>query len=484
MEIGQPRRAAWTGPVATSADALERLIAEPEVDAVVALAPSPKEAELMWGLLEAHDKVDATFVFNYANSVEWAQEVGQQLGAVPEEVNVPGLRLPQFGTHRRAPMRGTIGLTRLVGHRFHTCFGLLMCRAPPTSSEPSRWWKRSVPRWWQEPDFCPRQQGQVRGRLNSAGYASWTVEASNAGGRHRGGLVVAVKSGIRTHVLHQLACPGGYLITLSFEHCVGCFLWRRADMQDSEEDECLQRVEEQRVRAGELPFFVVGDFNLERGSWTCMKRVNSPCMLPLTVRASGRRSIDFLVARPVLRFSQPALREEVLGDHRVFQVLWDLGFPVNTRPACRRTCMYRQPPEASLAEWRAAVEMHWPSDGVGQGTTEEEWEVFNARAEHAMTRAHEQLAPCPRPPAARPKGTMPVSVRRFDSSSRPGLQRFSQRHMAKFLGRVREVRRQLAQGRNPVSLRQALARRWPAHIARKLPRSVLIRASNKRLPIG
>ena len=89
MEVGQPRRADWTGPVATSAEALERLIADPEVDAVVALAPSPKEAELMWGLLEAHDKVDATFIFNYANSVEWAQEVGQQLGAVPEEVNVP-----------------------------------------------------------------------------------------------------------------------------------------------------------------------------------------------------------------------------------------------------------------------------------------------------------------------------------------------------------------------------------------------------------
>ena len=86
-----------------------------------------------------------------------------------------------------------------------------------------------------------------------------------------------------------------------------------------------------------------------------------------------------------------------------------------------------------------------------------------------MTRAHEQWAPCPRPPAARPKGSMPVSVRRFDSASRPGLQRFSQRHMAKFLGRVREVRRQLAQGRNPVSLRQALARRWPAHIARDIP---------------
>ena len=64
---------------------------------------------------------------------------------------------------------------------------------------------------FQEPDFCPRQQGQVRALLNSTGYASWTVEAGNAGGRHRGGLVVAVRSSIRTHVLQQLACPGGVL---------------------------------------------------------------------------------------------------------------------------------------------------------------------------------------------------------------------------------------------------------------------------------
>ena len=143
-------------------------------------------------------------------------------------------------------------------------------------------------------------------------------------------------------------------------------------MQDSEEDECLQRVEEQRVRAGELPFFVVGDFNLEpgeldvyeEGEFTVHAATDGEGQL-LPTRWSGRRSIDFLVAHPVLRFSQPALREEVLGDHRVFQVLWDLGIPVNTRPACRRTCMYRQPPEASLAEWRAAVERQWPSDGIG-----------------------------------------------------------------------------------------------------------------------
>ena len=34
---------------------------------------------------------------------------------------------------------------------------------------------------FQKPDFCPRQQGQVRARLNSTGYASWTAEACNAG---------------------------------------------------------------------------------------------------------------------------------------------------------------------------------------------------------------------------------------------------------------------------------------------------------------
>ena len=113
-------------------------------------------------------------------------------------------------------------------------------------------------------------------------------------------------------------------------------------------------------------------------------------------------------------------------------------------------------PEASLAEWRDAVEMHWTSDGISQGTAEEEWQVFNARAERAMTRAHEQWAPCPRPPAAtqRIHACVCAAVR--------------QRLLSR-LTEVRELRRQLAQGRNPVSLRQALARRWPAHIARDIP---------------
>ena len=46
---------------------------------------------------------------------------------------------------------------------------------------------------------------------------------------------------------------------------MGCFLWRRADAPDSEEGDFLQKFEEQRILAGNLPFFVVGDFNLEPG---------------------------------------------------------------------------------------------------------------------------------------------------------------------------------------------------------------------------
>ena len=64
---------------------------------------------------------------------------------------------------------------------------------------------------------------------------------------------------------------------------------------------------------------------------------------------------------------------------------------------------------------------------------------------------------------------MPTRVQQFGSTSRQGLRQFSQRRMANFPRRVHELRRQLAQGRNPGALRQALARSWPAHVSGEAP---------------
>ena len=72
MEVGQPRRADWTGPVATSAEGLERLLTDRKLNVLVALAPGPKETGCLKPMI-------TWMPLHYANSVEWAQEVGQQL---------------------------------------------------------------------------------------------------------------------------------------------------------------------------------------------------------------------------------------------------------------------------------------------------------------------------------------------------------------------------------------------------------------------
>ena len=91
-EIGKPRRNDWNAPVATSAADLEANIAtltNNPCKALVALAPNPREAELMSEILGAHEDVDALFVFNYVAHKEFVSETKSSLGIEPAQCTIP-----------------------------------------------------------------------------------------------------------------------------------------------------------------------------------------------------------------------------------------------------------------------------------------------------------------------------------------------------------------------------------------------------------
>ena len=108
-EVGKPRRNDWNAPVATSAADLEAHITtltNAPRKALVALAPNPREAELMWEILGAHEDVDALFVFNYVTHKEFVPETKSSLGIEPLQCTIPlwfasGLRHVQRYTMQR-----------------------------------------------------------------------------------------------------------------------------------------------------------------------------------------------------------------------------------------------------------------------------------------------------------------------------------------------------------------------------------------------
>ena len=103
-EVGKHRSGDWTGPVVTTAEELDKL--GPEKQTVVALPSSSSEAELVWALMAARDKVDCTFVFNYQTQKDFVSATEQALGISPQLMTVPlhfsnGLRFVQrFVLHR------------------------------------------------------------------------------------------------------------------------------------------------------------------------------------------------------------------------------------------------------------------------------------------------------------------------------------------------------------------------------------------------
>lgn len=152
-----------------------------------------------------------------------------------------------------------------------------------------------------------------------------------------------------------------------------------------------------------------------------------------------------------------------ISDHKI--LTGNLGVKYSLSPTTYMVGTQQlRPADIDLETWTNALEREWKDlQEPLLGTTEQEWHAFNSMAEQACLRAMQKMnLPSSRPPVCRSKGTLPrFATPNMDIPLAHTSQSFQWRKLVKLLGRVKEFRRQLRQGRGPSMLLSNIRRTWP-----------------------
>ncbi|CAE7267424.1 NRT2.2 [Symbiodinium sp. CCMP2592] len=283
----------------------------------------------------------------------------------------------------------------------------------------------------QEPNLDAAQAEQMLIRLGLCGYRAWHQPGSRTG-TNRGGLVVAVRDDMRASLCHQSVGEFGNLMTLNLDAWLLTVVWRRPS-PDTGDASFVQALAEHHALAHNHPWAATGDWNwcpdehvfLQGDEFSASVALDENGF-PRPTRREGR-AIDYLVAQH-LQATEPSLDEEIFGDHFLFRVQIQQDGALHSRRVLRPTASYVPPDGMSGDEWRAAVAQAWGKHDVPVSSTEEEWHM-------------------PR-----------LFVRSFASRS-----------MAKFCGRVRELRRLLVLDQDTTAIRCKLDACWPRDVPRSCP---------------
>ena len=324
----------------------------------------------------------------------------------------------------------------------------------------------------QEPNLAAAQAEQMLIRLGLCGYRAWHQPGSRSG-TNRGGLVVAVRDDMRASLCHQSVGEFGNLMTLNLEAWHLTVVWRRPS-PDTGDASFVHALAEHHALAENHPWAAIGDWNwcpdehvfLQGNEFSASVALDEHGH-PRPTRREGR-AIDYLVAQH-LQATEPSLDEEIFGDHFLFRVQIQQDGVLHSRRVLCPTASYVPPDGMSSDEWRAAVAQAWGKHDVPVSSTEEEWQDFCAHAESAFRAASLSCWSLSTPPVSRPKGSLPCFVQTFDSRKRPMRKSFASRSMAKFCGRVRELRRLLVLDQDTTAIRRKLDAHWPRDVPPNCP---------------
>ena len=327
----------------------------------------------------------------------------------------------------------------------------------------------------QETNLDVVKRGVVIHKFNQMGYSAWATQPMTkvdaAGKRyHRGGVLLAVRQNIKAAWHAEFDEHGGQCLTVD----AGTFLlstcWRRPDHDEDAAADFWSHLTETRqdAQARALPWVAVGDWNNTPDQmWMCRTGSATLCAVTdeegsfLPSRWHGR-CVDFAISSFSGILHAPSFWEEVLSDHKVFEMCLDIGFNVAGGECVAPTRSYLKPTGVSTTAWRETIAHFWQhTDAIQTTTTEEEWYTFNAAVEECM-RSAAATHGCRITETKRPKGTAPWTLPNSDYHCRGGtLSTFPIRSAIKLLGRIREYRRQLCQEQQDARLLRNIQRTWP-----------------------
>ena len=326
---------------------------------------------------------------------------------------------------------------------------------------------------WQEPNLDPAQAEQMLIRLGLCRYRAWHQPGSRTD-TNRGGLLVAVRDDMRASLCHQSVGEFGNLLTLNLDAWLLTVVWRRPS-PDTGDASFVQALAEHHALAHGHPWAAIGDWNwcpdehvFLQGDEFSASVVMDENGCPRPTRREGR-AIDYLIAQH-LQAPEPSLDDEIFGDHFLFRVhVVQQDETLHSRRVMCPTASYLPPNGMSSDDWKAAVARAWGKYDVLVSSTEEEWQAFCAHAESAFYAASLSCRSLSTPPVSRPKGSLPCFVQAYDSRKRPLRRSFAARSMAKFCGRVQELRRLLALDQDTTAIRRKLDVHWPRDVPRDCP---------------
>ena len=228
------------------------------------------------------------------------------------------------------------------------------------------------------------KRGVVIRKFNQMGYSAWATQpvtkVDAAGKRyHRGGVL--------------LSEHGGQCLTVD----AGTFLlstcWRRPDHDEDAAAVFWSHLTETRqdAQARALPWVAVGDWNYTPDQmWMCRTGSATLCAVTdeegsfLPSRWHGRR-VDFAISSFSGILHALSFGDEVLSDHKVFEMCLDIGFNVAGGECMAPTRSYLEPNGVSTTAWRETIAHFWQyTEAIQNTTTEEEWYTFNAAVEECI----------------------------------------------------------------------------------------------------
>eukprot|EP00434_Breviolum_minutum_P040197 symbB.v1.2.035714.t1/scaffold4845.1/size35134/2 len=184
---------------------------------------------------------------------------------------------------------------------------------------------------------------------------------------------------------------------------------------------------------------------------------------PAPSRWDGPRCVDYVKTLHDVDCANLTYHEAHISDHKI--LTGNLGVKYSLSPTTYMVGTQQlRPADIDLETWTNALEREWKDlQEPLLGTTEQEWHAFNSMAEQACLRAMQKMSlPSSRPPVCRSKGTLPrFATPNMDIALAHTSQSFQWRKLVKLLGRVKEFRRQLRQGRRPSMLLSNIRRTWP-----------------------
>ena len=321
----------------------------------------------------------------------------------------------------------------------------------------------------QEPDFEPRQGSQYVERLQKLGYKCWTIPAKPIRTLkrefYRGGLLVALREHLRGGIWDTLACDEGYVMTLDLQSCLLSSVWRRPSQLDGLQFlEYVATVTEEAQRR-QIPALWVGDWNETPDDNAASIFLNGSVLAVtdpdqwVPSRFEGKRCLDYGILSGGYGFADcPRYSECKISDHKMFWLRLRLPiFQTDTwRFAWRPN--YECPPEVPVEQWRAVLAEQWAAYvPCFSQDPDQDWEYFHQFAEKSMREAlHLCGQPVPRPGHAR--GNLPRVIK----AERPQVNTFPARKLVNVLGRLYEVKRQLAKSQGDKKLLQKLWSTWPS----------------------